>query len=282
MTEMSTEIRDWLFHNFARGCTKESLIAALIQSAHEETSAREWVSKGEQLFFHHSSATTHASANPFSNQFQTQHLFPSSPKTLRARVQCDSPKVQYFEQFLTPTQCKALIDLAKTRLKTSTVVDPNTGKFREDHARTSRGMSFGCAENEIVAAIEQKIFDEFGYSIEQQEQLHLLNYSKHGEYRPHFDYFDPLLSGSRDTLEHYGQRIATFVMYLHAADEGGGTQFPNLNLTITPRAGDVIYFENCVQSGENLCVDPRSLHAGMPVVSGEKWIATKWIRQPKK
>jgi len=52
--------------------------------------------------------------------------------------------------------------------------------------------------------------------------------------------------------------------------------FPELDLAIKPRPGTAIYFEYTNREG---LLDPRCLHGGSPVVRGEKWIATKWIRQ---
>ena len=65
-------------------------------------------------------------------------------------------------------------------------------------------------------------------------------------------------------------------MYLNDVAEGGGTDFPDVGLSIVPRQGRAVYFAYTGHFGE---VDPLSLHAGLPVIRGEKWIATKWLRQ---
>jgi prolyl 4-hydroxylase len=57
---------------------------------------------------------------------------------------------------------------------------------------------------------------------------------------------------------------------------GGETEFPELELAVMPRRGRGVYFEYCNADG---AVDPRCLHAGRPVTEGEKWVATKWLRQ---
>jgi prolyl 4-hydroxylase len=69
-----------------------------------------------------------------------------------------------------------------------------------------------------------------------------------------------------------GQRIASVVMYLNTPEEGGGTAFPEVGVTVTARRGSAAYF--AYEAG-----DRKSLHAGLPVIRGEKWIATKWLRQ---
>jgi prolyl 4-hydroxylase len=65
-------------------------------------------------------------------------------------------------------------------------------------------------------------------------------------------------------------------MYLNAPKEGGGTAFPNIGLTVTAKKGSAVYFENVDLNGH---VDTQTLHAGLPVLAGEKWIATKWLRE---
>jgi len=61
-------------------------------------------------------------------------------------------------------------------------------------------------------------------------------------------------------------------MYLNTPEEGGGTGFPAVGLTVTAQRGSAVYF--AYETGEQ-----ASLHAGLPVTRGEKWIATKWLRE---
>ena len=114
--------------------------------------------------------------------------------------------------------------------------------------------------------------------VENGEGLQILHYRKGGEYRPHFDYFPPEDPGSQAHLKRGGQRVSTMVIYLSAVEDGGGTNFPEIGLTGIPKKGSAVYFEYCNQDG---AIDPLTLHAGMPVLAGEKWIATKWVRQFK-
>jgi prolyl 4-hydroxylase len=70
--------------------------------------------------------------------------------------------------------------------------------------------------------------------------------------------------------------VSTLIAYLNDVEEGGETTFPRAGWTTFPKRGSAVYFEYCNSGGE---VDPRTLHAGCPVLRGEKWIATKWMRQ---
>lgn len=106
------------------------------------------------------------------------------------------------------------------------------------------------------------------------ESLQVLHYSV-GEYLPHFDYFDPALPGSQPVLAQGGQRIMTFIVYLNTVEAGGETLFPALDLKVQPKQGRVVMFDN-VSNGK---IDPLSLHASAPVLVGEKWAMTRWIRE---
>jgi prolyl 4-hydroxylase len=68
------------------------------------------------------------------------------------------------------------------------------------------------------------------------------------------------------------------ILYLNDVDQGGETIFPSIHLSVVPKKGAAIYFEYCNAAGH---VDPSTLHGGAPVLAGEKWIATKWMRQRK-
>jgi hypothetical protein len=72
-----------------------------------------------------------------------------------------------------------------------------------------------------------------------------------------------------------GHRLYTFLIYLNDDFEGGGTDFPRMNLCIKPKKGKAILFQNI---DERFDLIPESLHAGCPVTSGTKWVANKWIR----
>jgi prolyl 4-hydroxylase len=84
------------------------------------------------------------------------------------------------------------------------------------------------------------------------------------------------LPGSAPHIARGGQRVATLIMYLNEVEEGGETIFPNIDLKVIPVQGSAIYF---AYTNTNSQVDPLTYHGGNPVTKGEKWIATKWMRQ---
>lgn len=108
------------------------------------------------------------------------------------------------------------------------------------------------------------------YQITAAEILQLTKYTQNQHYVPHWDYFNvPGVAASTDN-----DRIATVIIYLNDDFLGGTTSFPRLNLQVTPKTGDMLYFHYPPGTQAHL-----SMHSGDHVLNGEKRIATMWIRQ---
>lgn len=192
------------------------------------------------------------------------------------KVICTSPAVYLLEKFLSPEECDHLIRVAEKQIAPSVVVDEVTGQLVRHQTRTSQGTHFLKGQDSIIAAVEQRTALYSSTPIENGENIQILHYGVGAEYKPHFDYFDPVLPGSAEVLKRGGQRICTFVMYLNDVEEGGETIFPVPDIKVTPRKGDAAFFWNVTADGK---IDPNSLHGGAPVLKGEKWIATRWVRE---
>ena len=110
--------------------------------------------------------------------------------------------------------------------------------------------------------------------MERGEGLQILRYRPGAQYRPHFDYFDPAQPGTAAVLERGGQRVATLIMYLQVPSRGGATIFPDVGLEVAPVKGHALFF-----SYDRPHESTATLHGGAPVTDGEKWVATKWLRE---
>jgi prolyl 4-hydroxylase len=185
-----------------------------------------------------------------------------------------SPRVVVFGDLLSVEECEQLIELAKPRLARSLTVATKTGGEEVNADRTSNGMFFQRGENELVRRIEQRIARLVQWPEENGEGLQILHYGPGAEYKPHYDYFDPVEPGTPTILKRGGQRVGTLVMYLGEPAKGGGTVFPDVNLEVAPKRGNAVFF-----SYERPHPTTKSLHGGAPVLAGEKWIATKWLRE---
>jgi prolyl 4-hydroxylase len=188
----------------------------------------------------------------------------------------NAPRIVLFGDLLSPQECEALIEMSRGKLERSNVVDRQTGRYERHPDRTSEGTYFRRAENELIARIETRIAELTGCPVERGEPIQVLHYNPGTEYKPHFDYFDPSDSGNRQVLSMGGQRIATLIMYLNDVQAGGSTVFPDIGLDVLPKRGNAVFFAYSDDQGR---LDSRTLHGGSPVATGEKWIATKWLRQ---
>jgi prolyl 4-hydroxylase len=141
-------------------------------------------------------------------------------------------------------------------------------------ARTSDGMFFERGESELCRRIEARIACLLNWPVENGEGLQVLRYRPGAEYLPHYDYFDPRHASTPAILQRGGQRVATLVMYLNTPAAGGATVFPDVKLDVAPIKGNAVFF-----SYERPHPTTLSLHGGAPVLEGEKWVATKWLRE---
>jgi prolyl 4-hydroxylase len=185
-----------------------------------------------------------------------------------------NPRVVVFGGLLSDDECEALIELAKPRLARSLTVATKTGGEEVNADRTSNGMFFQRGENELVKRIEARIARLVNWPEENGEGLQVLHYLPGTEYKPHYDYFDPIEPGTPTILKRGGQRVGTLIMYLAEPEKGGATSFPDVHLEVAPKRGNAVFF-----SYERAHPSTRTLHGGAPVTAGEKWIATKWLRE---
>lgn len=184
------------------------------------------------------------------------------------------PRVVVFGGLLSDDECEGLVALARPRLVRSETVQTETGGSEVNPLRTSSGMFFSRGENPLCARVEARVATLLQWPLENGEGLQVLHYLPGAEYRPHHDYFDPTMAGTAAILKRGGQRVGSLVMYLSTPEKGGGTSFPDVTLEVAPIRGNAVFF-----SYDRPHPVTRTLHGGSPVIAGEKWVATKWLRE---
>ncbi|WP_326533233.1 2OG-Fe(II) oxygenase [Pseudorhodoferax sp.] len=184
------------------------------------------------------------------------------------------PRIVVFGDLLSAEECEALVGLARPRMARSRTVATKTGGEEINVDRTSDGMFFQRGETDLITRIEARIAALLRWPLENGEGLQILRYGPGAEYKPHYDYFDPAEPGTPSILKRGGQRVGTLVMYLGEPERGGGTVFPDVHLEVAPKRGNAVFF-----SYDRPHPSTRTLHGGSPVLAGEKWIATKWLRE---
>lgn len=184
-----------------------------------------------------------------------------------AEIAGSAPRVRVWRALLSSDECAHLATSVLDLLAPSMVVDPRTGQQVAHPVRRSSAAVIGPTRETLpIQAIQRRIAAITGTDTQQGEPLAVLHYAPSQEYLPHVD----TLPGEAN------QRIATALIYLNAAYEGGGTHFPANDVTVAGGLGDVVAFDNVLPDGSP---DPASRHAGLPVRRGAKWLATRWIRR---
>jgi prolyl 4-hydroxylase len=264
------ELREWILATSHAGHAPQNVVELMLSHGYDAQRSRAAVTEVLKL----PPATLLADADaPLVRR--TKHpeapLANAGDREVKVSLSMDKPALRMLDGLLTGEECDGLIALARPRMQRALTVDAD-GKHQVDHRRTSVGMFFKPGEYPLVAQLEQRIATLFDIPVSHGEGLQILHYLPGQEYTPHFDWFDPVHPGYSTITARGGQRIASVLMYLNTPEAGGGTAFPAVGLTVTALRGSAVYF--AYEGG-----DASSLHAGLPVLRGEKWIATKWLRE---
>lgn len=188
----------------------------------------------------------------------------------------------YFEieNFLTEQECDNLIQLAILKGVSTSEVNMSEGSQVDENVRISETTWFEHDSNDAVAEIKSKVVNVLekmsgcfpSPSKLDFEPLQIVHYKKGGKYDPHYDGDECTVDQCKLKL----QRIATFLIYLNDDFQGGHTAFPVSNVSITPKKGKLLFF--WVADPKTSQIYKETLHGGKVIESGEKWIATQWIR----
>ena len=182
----------------------------------------------------------------------------------------EEPLIVVLGNVLSNEECDELIRLAKAK---DNMQRSKIGATREvNELRTSSSMFLEESENEIVARVEKRIAAIMNIPIEHGEGLQILKYAPGQEYKAHYDFFSSTSKAANNN------RISTLVMYLNDVEQGGETFFPKLNFSVSPQKGTAVYFEYFYTDQK---MNELTLHGGAPVITGEKWVATQWMRKQK-
>jgi prolyl 4-hydroxylase len=275
---LNADLRRWLQSSLDAGHDRDVLLQALRSAGYDDGFARLAVAAAlaalrPELAGGLQPETVLLSGHELAGKPNT---IATSDRAVEVLMSLSSPRVVLFGNLLSAEECEQMIMASRLKLSRSTVVNAATGNYEMHPDRTSTGTHFERSESPLIARIEQRISELVDHPVENGEPLQVLHYLQGGEYKPHYDYFDPKQPGNDKVLAMGGQRIATLVMYLNDVVAGGSTVFPAIGLDVLPRRGSAVYFAYTTEGGDT---DPRSLHGGSPVGAGEKWIATKWLRQ---
>ena len=274
---VTPELRAWIIEQATAGHKPEAVLASMLESGWNEDSA---IAALEETLTNHLDERARQVVLP--PAVKVPEPLPQGTRTtvwagdreVKVLVNLYAPRVVVFGELLSDEECDAMIALARARLVRSETVQTETGSSEVNEARTSQGMFFDRGEHALVARLEARMAALLGWPLENGEGLQVLRYGPGAEYKPHYDYFDPAQSGTPTILKRGGQRVASLVCYLNTPAQGGATVFPDVQLDVAPVQGNAVFF-----SYDRPHPVTRTLHGGAPVVEGEKWVATKWLRE---
>jgi prolyl 4-hydroxylase len=267
------ELREWILSTTRAGHSVEDVLKLMQETGYDPRQSRSIVASVLNMPI--TALDAHVQVPKGQPGRRTRH--PEAPqitvdgRTIDIPLSVESPALRVLSNLLSAEECDALIKEAQPRLQRAKTVD-SSGKQQIDARRTSEGMFFTMGESPLIKRIEQRIATLLSIPIDHGEGLQVLHYLPGQQYEPHYDWFDPEHPGFEAITAKGGQRIASLVIYLNTPEAGGGTAFPDIGLTVTALRGSAVYF--AYDTG-----DTASLHAGLPVQRGEKWIATKWLRE---
>ena len=187
------------------------------------------------------------------------------------RVPSDKLELFQLRNFLDDDLCAALVEKIELERRPSTLADANG----DDYFRTSETCDLASDLPE-VCELERRLERLSGIEPAYGEPVQGQRYTVGQEFKPHCDYFTP---GGKDWDRYCsiaGQRSWTFMIYLNAVEAGGATRFKCIGKTFQPEVGKLVCWNN---RKADRSINPNTLHHGMKVRKGVKYVITKWYRE---
>lgn len=187
------------------------------------------------------------------------------------RVPTDKLELFQLRNFVPPDLCTELIRLIDQDRRPSTLADAGDDRY----FRTSETCDLEAGEP-AVRKLEALLQGLNGIDPAHGEPVQGQRYAEGQEFKPHCDYFNP---GGADWSKYCsvaGQRSWTFMIYLNDVESGGGTRFKAIKKTFQPETGKLLCWNNRRPDGRE---NPNTIHHGMKVRKGLKYVITKWYRE---
>lgn len=274
MVKLDSSWKAWIKENKDRGCCqtemKEIMINAglNINDIENELNNKNQEPTQPKLTINKAMNNNQLSEKNLSYLFLNNIYLPNIKK-----IQTNKINLNIIENFLDKDTCEKLIKIIRRDNRRSTITTYRTEEDKE--FRTSQTCDMP-QDDDTVKKLEKQMATYLGYENERTEHCQGQYYKVGNQFKAHTDWF------TRDTEEwdNYakddGQRTWTFMIYLNDVEEGGETEFTNLDIKLKPKMGMGVLWNNMDSTGEEL---NDTLHWGKPPIKGEKFIITKWFRE---
>lgn len=187
------------------------------------------------------------------------------------RLPASGMELYVVRNFLTLDECAALIALIDAnRVPSPVVSDDPVPSYRTSET------CYLYSGPDAVRSVETKLDQLTGLDPRYGEALQGQRYAVGQEFKPHHDFFDTGQLYWQDQVAMGGQRTWSAMTFLNEPEAGGCTNYPTAGVKITPKAGNLVIWNNMDEYG---APNAASLHQGMPVEKGVKYVLTKWYRE---
>lgn len=187
------------------------------------------------------------------------------------RVPTRELELYIVRDFLDESSCAAMIERIDAGRRPSTIADD----LGTENFRTSETCDLSVVDP-AVAQVDAAICQLLGIPAEHGEPLQGQRYAPGQEFKPHTDTFEPSGPDYYIHCAQHGQRTWTAMIYLNHVEDGGATRFKTIGKTVQPERGKLLAWNNLLADGRP---NPATLHQGMKVRRGSKYILTKWFRE---
>ena len=275
MVKLDTSWKEWINLNKSRGCCQTEMKQIMLESGlnikdieYEMNNNQPEVQSREQTPMNIINNKNKLTEKDLSYLFLNSIYLPNIKK-----IQTNKINLNVIENFLDKDTCEKLIKIIKKDNRRSTITTYKTEEDKE--FRTSQTCDMP-QDNITVMNLEKQMAAYLGYENERTESCQGQYYKVGNQFKAHTDWF------TRDTQEwdnfakDDGQRTWTFMIYLNDVEEGGETEFTNLNIKLKPKMGMGVLWNNMDADGNELA---DTIHWGKPPIKGEKYIITKWFRE---
>jgi prolyl 4-hydroxylase len=185
-------------------------------------------------------------------------------------------QVLVVDSFVSGELCGQILeDLDSAYWHSSSVLQLRWGRHYSEvreHFRdsvTAEQCWFGPKLSRIIGRIEKRLAIVLGCDPLRLESWQATRYKKGGRFNYHID-------GGRWKRSAAGDRRRSYLIYLDAPQKGGETHFRALDITVAPKPGRLVVWENLLPSGQ---CDHAMIHAGLEVRKGTKTTLVTWERE---
>ena len=196
----------------------------------------------------------------------------ATPQLLRLCTSQRQP-IQLFikDDFLDAESCTQMC----AKIDEGSYPSPLYDKEKYEDVRTSYSCNLNSYDP-LIVKIDGKISELLGVDRVHGEPLQGQRYQEGQRFREHADFFYIDQPYWAEYEPHGGQRTWTAMIYLNEPEAGGATRFKLLDFQVEPKLGRILIWNNMALDGSP---NPWTLHEGMPVEAGTKYIVTKWFRE---